>query len=119
MIRLSPACTRCEQSPDGDKLTYSWSIIDKPLPSKSSLSNPALVNPTFVPDRIGTYKLQLVVNDGTVDSDPEEVAITVKPTTMTVTGDIKNLQTIINGLDIANFKNKNSQTHPLRTSSSP
>ncbi|HEX7895364.1 MAG TPA: PKD domain-containing protein, partial [Terriglobales bacterium] len=61
---------------DGDKLTYSWSFSTLPPGSQASLSNPNSVKPTFVADVLGTYVLQLVVNDGTVNGVPAIVTIT-------------------------------------------
>jgi len=42
----------------------------------AALSNSTLVNPTFVADVTGTYVIQLIVNDGTVDSGTDTVTIT-------------------------------------------
>ncbi len=53
---------------DGDTLTYSWSLIDKPSGSASALSDLGIVNPSFTPNVDGIYTLSLVVNDGTADS---------------------------------------------------
>ena len=60
---------------DGDALTYSWSLVSVPAGSTATLSNRAIVNPTFVADKKGTYTVQLVVNDGTFDSTPSQVSI--------------------------------------------
>jgi hypothetical protein len=60
---------------DGDPLTYSWSFLSRPIGSIAALSNPAIVNPTFVADKFGYYTVQLIVNDGTVNSAPDEVVI--------------------------------------------
>jgi len=61
---------------DEDLLTFNWTFISKPLGSTATLSDPAVVNPTFVVDKPGVYIVQLIVNDGTVDSPPDWVAIT-------------------------------------------
>ena len=61
---------------DGNSLTYSWSFLTVPTGSKAVLSNPNAVQPTFVADVLGTYIVQLVVNDGTVNSTPSTVLIT-------------------------------------------
>ena len=60
---------------DGDALTYSWSFVSVPAGSTATLSNRAIVNPTFVADKKGTYTVQLVVNDGTFSSTPSQVII--------------------------------------------
>ena len=53
---------------NGDRLTYQWRIGSKPEGSNATLTNPTFVNPTFVADRSGNYIIELVVNDGKVDS---------------------------------------------------
>jgi hypothetical protein len=60
---------------DGDTLTFKWSFTSLPAGSLASLSDPSLVNPTFVPDKPGTYIVQLVVNDGQLNSAPATVTI--------------------------------------------
>ncbi|MEA1901386.1 MAG: phosphodiester glycosidase family protein [Thermodesulfobacteriota bacterium] len=60
--------------PDGDPLTYTWAWDDG-----SSIGSASGVNPTInLP--IGTFTITLVVNDGTEDSEPDEVDITVEDT---------------------------------------
>jgi len=53
---------------DGDPLTYSWAITNAPAGSSAGLSSATAVRPTFVADKAGTYLVQLIVNDGTVNS---------------------------------------------------
>jgi len=60
---------------DGHPLTYQWSITSAPQGSASVLANPASVTPTFVVDRVGNYTVQLVVNDGFLNSQPATVTI--------------------------------------------
>lgn len=64
--------------PDGDPLSYSWSFVSIPDGSTVTLSDPTVVNPTFVAGAAGEYVIQLNVNDGLVDSDPDQVTITVQ-----------------------------------------
>jgi RHS repeat-associated protein len=60
---------------DGDALSYRWSFSARPAGSNAILSNPNIVNPSFTADVPGTFVLQLVVNDGQVDSAPASVSI--------------------------------------------
>ena len=62
---------------DGDSLTYAWSFSLRPAASTAVLSSPTQVDPTFVVDVPGTYVVQLIVNDGTVDSSADTVMVTV------------------------------------------
>ena len=62
--------------PDSDPLTYSWSFYSKPAGSGATLSSTTDVSPTFEPDVAGDYVVQLVVNDGIVNSSPDQVTIT-------------------------------------------
>jgi len=61
--------------PDSDPLHYAWSLTAKPLGSTAVISDPALVNPSFRVDRLGDYRVSLVVNDGQVDSAPDTVIV--------------------------------------------
>lgn len=62
---------------DGDQLTYFWAFTFKPLGSEATLSDPTSVRPKFTLDIFGTYLLQLIVNDGNLDSEPDTVIIDV------------------------------------------
>ena len=62
---------------DGDALTYRWSILDAPVGSVSQLSDTTAANPTLALDVFGVYTLELVVNDGIVDSAPDTVVLNV------------------------------------------
>ncbi|HEY9162738.1 MAG TPA: PKD domain-containing protein [Desulfomonilia bacterium] len=66
--------------PDGDPLTYAWSILSAPVGSMAALSSTTIVNPTFTPDIRGVYEIQLVVTDNDVppiSSAPDTVLVTV------------------------------------------
>jgi hypothetical protein len=69
--------------PDGDTITYAWTIISKPQDSLAELTNPIGVQPTFFADTVGDFIIELVVTDdlGTI-SVPDEVIVSsgnVKP----------------------------------------
>ncbi len=61
---------------DGDELVYTWSISQKPIDSLAALDEPAAVKPTFTADKEGVYTIDLTVNDGIDDSEPDSVTIT-------------------------------------------
>ena len=62
---------------DGNVLSYQWSFVSVPDTSKAVLSDTMIVNPTFTPDIAGMYVVQLVVNDGKLDSAPDSAKVTV------------------------------------------
>ena len=63
---------------DGDPLTYHWTFLTTPATSSALLTNATAVNPSFAIDVSGDYVVQLVVNDGVVDSVADEVTITTR-----------------------------------------
>jgi len=65
--------------PEGNPLTYAWTMTSKPPGSAAAFNNSTFANPTFNADRKGTFVAQLVVNDGgtpALDSAPDSVEIT-------------------------------------------
>ncbi len=63
--------------PEGDDLTYSWTLIDIPSRSDATIDSPRSEITSFTPDIVGTFVAQLVVNDGLLSSDPVTVTINV------------------------------------------
>jgi len=66
---------------DLDPLTYAWSLINRPAGSAAALSDPAAIVPWLVPDLVGLYVAQLIVHDGTIESDPDTVNVNAVPDT--------------------------------------
>jgi hypothetical protein len=62
---------------NGDTLTYLWSVLAEPSGATSSLVDETTAAPSITPDAAGDYLIQLIVNDGTANSDPVSVTITV------------------------------------------
>ncbi len=61
--------------PDGDDLGFSWSLISLPNGSRTALSDPEAVDPSFALDKHGHYVAQLIVDDGILDSAPDTVIL--------------------------------------------
>jgi hypothetical protein len=61
---------------NGDTLTYSWTLLNKPSNSTAVLSSATSAKPTFTADRAGIYVFGLAVNDGKLSSAPVTVSIT-------------------------------------------
>ena len=62
---------------DHQSLTHEWSFTVVPQGSMATFSDPTANRPMFLPDLEGLYVAQLIVNDGTVDSVPETVTVSV------------------------------------------
>lgn len=61
--------------PDGDSLYYSWILKEKPADSTTELSDWDTVTPYLIPDLVGSYEAELMVNDGLADSTPDTVSM--------------------------------------------
>lgn len=67
---------------EGDPLTYSWTLIQKPVGSVATLPDPSSPTPTFIADVQGSYEAELVVSDPWVQSAPDTVTVSfenIKP----------------------------------------
>jgi hypothetical protein len=65
---------------DGNQLTYSWSISQKPAGSAAVLSGSSSATPSFVADMDGEYLIELVVSDGKISSAADTVTVTATNT---------------------------------------
>lgn len=61
--------------PDGDELTFSWSMMGKPPSSAAVLSNPDLPVSELFLDAAGVYTFQLTVFDGGCTAAPDIVSV--------------------------------------------
>lgn len=62
--------------PDGQTLTYQWSLYSTPAGSNATLTGSTLVKASFVPDIAGSYVAKLVVSDAGGSSTPDMATIT-------------------------------------------
>lgn len=56
-------------------LVYAWQLLSVPVGSAAILSDAAALRPTFVADKKGDYRVQLIVTDGALSSAPSIVTI--------------------------------------------
>jgi chitinase len=61
--------------PNGDVITYAWTLSSRPAGSSASLSGATTSSPSFVADAEGSYEVTLVVHDGELESEPAVVTI--------------------------------------------
>ena len=66
---------------DGNRLSYRWELIEKPAGSFSTMLDGTKPISHVVPDKIGTYGVQLVVHDGIEASVPVKDFINVRRVT--------------------------------------
>ncbi|MBW2256440.1 MAG: hypothetical protein JRI25_17850, partial [Deltaproteobacteria bacterium] len=61
--------------PNGDVLTYAWTLAARPLGSTAALDDATAEAPTFAADALGAYRVQLVVSDGELVSLADDVIV--------------------------------------------
>ena len=66
--------------PQNLPLTFQWSIVSAPTGSTAALSNTSIPDPSFSPDVKGVYVVQLIVNNGYLNSYPSTVSISTGST---------------------------------------
>ena len=64
--------------PDGDALSYIWSLI-APEGSSVMINDSSLAGPVFTADLPGSYEVKLIVSDGEVQSEPVVKLIIIAP----------------------------------------
>jgi len=60
---------------DNDPLTFHWQLSAKPATSSATLQNPDTQIAHLTPDKPGPYTVELVVNDGLIDSLADQIII--------------------------------------------
>jgi len=100
--------------PEGATITYLWSF--KNVPPGSSVNDNSLspnasdAKPTFIPDLDGSYKLNLIVNDGSINSTPDEVIITAKKPNVAPNANAGPDQNVLTGTTV--YLNGNGSSDP-------
>jgi hypothetical protein len=70
--------------PDGDALAFKWSFVSRPAQSLASVADPSAAISSFTADVAGVFIVQLAVDDGSEESLPQLVVITVEIRGLTV-----------------------------------
>ncbi|MBX7145629.1 MAG: PKD domain-containing protein [Oligoflexia bacterium] len=65
--------------PEGAPLSYSWSLVQRPATSSATLTAATSQNVSVIPDRAGSYVVQLVVSDGQSQSSAEQITFQAVP----------------------------------------
>ena len=68
--------TATATDPDGDPLTYAWTVESRPEGSTAALSATDTPSVSLTPDIAGAYVLRVTVSDGRGGEDSDEVTIT-------------------------------------------
>jgi RHS repeat-associated protein len=72
LVQLDGTASR---DPDGDSLSHRWTLKAQPDSSTTVLEGAGTATPNFQVDRAGHYEIELIVNDGAEDSDPDTVFV--------------------------------------------
>ncbi len=79
-VTLTAVATDADNGPGcatPESFTYAWTVLSRPAGSVATLSSATGAAPTFTPDRMGSYRFQVVATDSTgLPSAPEQVTIT-------------------------------------------
>ncbi|MCI5207355.1 MAG: hypothetical protein D3910_00835 [Candidatus Electrothrix sp. ATG2] len=65
---------------NGNELIFNWKFIKKPAASRATFTDAKAAKPTFVLDTPGCYSVQLQVNNGKKDSEPNTAHICSRQT---------------------------------------
>ena len=82
---------------NGDTLTYSWTMLAKPILSNAALNDATSARPTFTVDQVGVYVASLVVSDGKLKSDPVVVTITASALNSAPVANAGSFQNVVTG----------------------
>lgn len=102
MVMGSPVFLNGVGSTDAnlDPLTCQWSFVSLPTGSSVAIANPTAMQTSFLPDVPGIFVVQLVVNDGFINSNPSTVQIQVTSLQQDAINRIQELISVIDHLDI-------------------
>ncbi len=89
--------------PDADALTFAWVLANAPVGSMAGLIAGTTATPSLTPDLPGTYVVQLVVNDGELDSAVDSVEFEAVDGKIFVELKLSEVSAYVNSLSLDNF----------------
>jgi hypothetical protein len=103
--------------PNGDLLSYRWSLVSAPPGSSASLANDTSAQSSLTSDRPGAYVVSLVVSDGLLDSSPVNVTLMAVSQADQAIELLRQAIEAVNALPGSHFKNhhmRNALTNKLQ-----
>lgn len=92
---------------NGDSLSFTWNLVSLPEGSTAEIASPNSVQSSLTTDLAGEYIISLIVNDGYVDSEPQNVTIVATSYQDALISALQALLEANNTLSKDAFKNKN------------
>ncbi len=68
---------RGSYDPESQPLSYQWRLVSRPTGSTSAVVDPTSAEASLTPDLSGSYVVELVVNDGQLNSLPAQFTVSV------------------------------------------
>jgi chitinase len=82
---------------NGDTLTYSWTLLAKPIGSNAALVESTSAKPTFTADLVGVYVASLVVSDGRLSSTLVTTTVTASVANVAPVANAGAFQNVVTG----------------------
>jgi hypothetical protein len=90
--------------PDGDALRFSWSLTSRPAGSTAQIVGPGTAQPSFVPDRAGTFVVTLIVSDGFAQSTPSTSTVTAISARTDLLNRLRHVIGVVDAMSESQFK---------------
>lgn len=97
VVRLD---ARASSDPDGDPLTYAWTLSARPAGSTAELVDAAGAAPRFVADQPGVYVAALTVHDGRHPSAAAQVTVRAATGPVAPVADAGPVQQVVTGAQV-------------------
>lgn len=78
LVNFNGLGSRSRKDDDSDRfLSYRWRVIDSPQQGEVKIRNSRTATPSLLPSLSGSYNIELIVNDGKQNSEPDYVLVVV------------------------------------------